>query len=79
MHISFQFQVSYVKALDWFLLACLLFVFGSLLEYAVIQFSLNNIPNRFKDEEKDQEISIHIDGKSDDPLLDKVKDHSIST
>ena len=61
-----------MKALDWFLLACLLFVFGSLLEYAVIQFNLNNIPNRFKDEEKDQEISIHVDGKSDDPLIDKV-------
>ena len=31
-------KVSYTKAIDWFLLMCLVFVFGALMEYAVVNF-----------------------------------------
>lgn len=29
-------RVSYVKAIDWYLLICLLFVFGAMLEYTIV-------------------------------------------
>lgn len=29
-------RVSYVKAIDWYLLICLLFVFGAMLEYTLV-------------------------------------------
>lgn len=31
-------KVSYVKAIDWYLLLCLIFVFGSILEYTCVTF-----------------------------------------
>lgn len=34
-------KVSYVKAIDWYLLLCLIFVFGSILEYTFIAFMIN--------------------------------------
>ncbi|XP_068703425.1 gamma-aminobutyric acid receptor subunit beta-3-like [Montipora foliosa] len=34
-------KVSYVKAIDWYLLLCLIFVFGSILEYTFVAFILN--------------------------------------
>lgn len=34
-------KVSYVKAIDWYLLLCLIFVFGSIMEYTFVAFILN--------------------------------------
>jgi hypothetical protein len=35
-------KVSYVKAIDWYLLLCLIFVFGSILEYTCVTFVIAN-------------------------------------
>ena len=32
-------KVSYVKAIDWYLLLCLIFVFGSILEYTFVTYT----------------------------------------
>lgn len=40
-------KVSYVKAIDWYLLLCLIFVFGSILEYTFVAYILN-IKNKSK-------------------------------
>lgn len=37
-------RVSYVKAIDWYLLVCLLFVFGAMLEYTLV--SICYVKNR---------------------------------
>ena len=34
-------KVSYVKAIDWYLLLCLIFVFGSILEYTFVAYMIN--------------------------------------
>ena len=34
-------KVSYVKAIDWYLLLCLIFVFGSILEYTFVAYIIN--------------------------------------
>lgn len=43
----FLIQVSYIKVVDWFLLACLLFVFAALLEYAFVVY--HNSKNKEKE------------------------------
>ena len=40
-------KVSYVKAIDWYLLFCLIFVFGSIMEYTFVAFIIN-IKNKTK-------------------------------
>ena len=40
-------KVSYVKAIDWYLLMCLIFVFGSILEYTFVAYIIN-IRNKSK-------------------------------
>lgn len=44
-------KVSYVKAIDWYLLLCLIFVFGSILEYTFIAFMIN-VRTKHKKKEK---------------------------
>lgn len=43
----FILQVSYVKAIDWYLICCFLFVFGVLVEYTIVLY-LENVGQRKK-------------------------------
>lgn len=53
-------KVSYTKAIDWFLLMCLVYVFGALMEYAIVNFYSCKVQyKRQKDSRKaEKEVSI---------------------
>lgn len=53
-------KVSYTKAIDWFLLMCLVYVFGALMEYAIVNFYSCKVQyKRQKDTRKaEKEVSI---------------------
>ena len=44
-------KVSYVRAMDWYLLVCLVFVFSSMLEYTMLNVLMNNSTLRRKKED----------------------------
>lgn len=54
-------KVSYTKAIDWFLLMCLVYVFGALMEYAIVNFYSCKVQHkRQKDNRKaEQEVKLH--------------------
>ena len=58
LHLHFL-QVSYVKAIDWYLICCFLFVFGVLVEYTIVLY-LDNIGQR-KRKKKELQKKLEIE------------------
>jgi hypothetical protein len=47
-------RVSYVKAIDWYLLICLLFVFGAMLEYTLVSICYVKTRHLYWDQSKSE-------------------------
>ena len=57
-------RVSYVKAIDWYLLICLLFVFGAMLEYTLVSICYVKTRHLYWDQSKSEGdvVSYEIEG-----------------
>ena len=53
-------KVSYTKAIDWFLLMCLVFVFGALMEYAVVNFYACKYKKRKPRKRRNKKVSQEL-------------------
>jgi len=60
-------KVSYTKAIDWFLLMCLVYVFGALMEYAIVNFYSCKVQNkRRKDTRKAEKEFLEQESEKED-------------
>ena len=50
-------KVSYVKAIDWFLLVCLVFVFAALIEFAIVAYSHDKMTKKMLQMKKMRSVS----------------------
>ena len=55
-------KVSYTKAIDWFLLMCLVYVFGALMEYAIVNFYSCKVQYKRQRDNKRAEKEVHLLG-----------------
>ncbi|XP_074656144.1 glycine receptor subunit alpha-1-like [Tubulanus polymorphus] len=64
-------RVSYIKALDVWMSVCLIFVFSSLLEFAVV-----NVYSRKESSKRHHPVKPHLTGFNDDErIMEKVTNH----
>lgn len=56
-------KVSYTKAIDWFLLMCLVYVFGALMEYAIVNFYACEVQKKKEDRINRVSISWYSQGR----------------
>ncbi|XP_020618880.1 glycine receptor subunit alpha-4-like isoform X2 [Orbicella faveolata] len=60
-------KVSYTKAIDWFLLMCLVYVFGALMEYAIVNFYSCKVQyKRQKDSRKAEKEFLEQESEKED-------------
>jgi len=60
-------KVSYTKAIDWFLLMCLVYVFGALMEYAIVNFYSCKVQHkRQKDNRKAEQELLQQESEIDE-------------
>ena len=67
----FILQVSYVKAIDWYLICCFLFVFGVLVEYTIVLY-LENVGQR-KKKKKELQKKLDKEAKAKVAVLLKLR------